>query len=78
MNEKLKMMMEPKPGETGRWILLSEQKPPKYGEYEVIRRTRSRELNYDLYLWNGGYFVTKGHSPSTAVEAWYKEGNLDG
>lgn len=64
------MSMLPRPG---RWIHCEERQPPKYGTYLIIKRSRSRRMDYDEYLWNGSGWVTHGHSLSYAVEAWFEE-----
>lgn len=76
MDKTLEAMMLPamKPaGTDGRWVLCATRQPPKYGTYNVIKRGRSRHYDYDRYLWNGGGWVTHGHSLSNAVEAWFEE-----
>ncbi|MBR4457607.1 MAG: hypothetical protein IKS31_01475 [Clostridia bacterium] len=67
-------MMKPD-GKTGTWIKCTDRQPPKYGRYQIIKRGRSRHYDYDEYLWNGGGWVTHGHSLSNAVEYWFEEEN---
>ena len=59
----------------GTWIRCADRQPPAYGRYTVIRRGRSGHYDYDEYLWNGGGWVTHGHSLSNAVEAWLERGH---
>lgn len=63
-------------GKPGSWVRCSDRQPPAPGDYYVIKRGRSRHYDYDTYHYNGGYWVTNGHSLSNAVEAWFEEGDL--
>lgn len=55
------------------WIDCNERQPERYGKYRVIRRVRGGKTEEDVYLWNGSYWVTSGHSPSHAVVSWLDE-----
>ena len=54
----------------GRWIRTEIRQPKRYGKYNVIV-TRRKVSTPDVYLWNGGYWVTPGGSPSKSVISWY-------
>lgn len=68
MSEQLQGMMA-----DGAWHKWPGENPPEYGEYTVIKRGRSRHLDYDRLLWNGGYWVTHGHGVCTSVDAWKED-----
>ena len=72
MNMKLEDLFQKMDQVDGHWVKCEDRQPPKYGYYYVIKRGRSRHLDYGTYLWNGGSWVTHGHSLSNAVEAWYE------
>lgn len=55
----------------GKWITCEERNPEKYGKYRVLCVKRGQRTE-DEYLWNGGYWVTPGGSPSKGVEAWWE------
>ena len=57
----------------GRWVLTEDRQPDKPGKYQVMRRVSKKETRMDEYRWNGGYWVTKGGSPTNAVHSWYDE-----
>ena len=52
------------------WVLTSERQPARPGDYEVCR---SKGGPLKGYRWNGGYWITPGHSPTDAVYAWLDE-----
>ena len=56
----------------GKWIDCGERNPEKYGKYRVICLKRGQRTE-DEYLWNGGYWVTPGGSPSKGVQAWWEQ-----
>ena len=72
-------MMAQQPPEGGTWVRCTDRQPPRYGQYTVIKRGRSRHYDFDNYLWNSSGWVTHGHSLSYAVEAWAEKeaGNHD-
>ena len=57
----------------GEWILTEERQPDQPGKYEVYRRVGNGKTVHDEYRWNGGYWVTRGGSPSYAVHSWWDE-----
>ena len=57
----------------GRWVMTSERNPHRYGKYCVLVGRSKGATTPDIYLWNGGYWVTPGGSPSKAVQQWYDE-----
>ena len=61
----------------GGWIETKERQPGKYGKYRILRRV-GKQTREDEYLWNGGYWVTKGNSISKAVVSWYEEAMTPG
>ena len=56
----------------GKWIDCAERNPEKYGKYRVICLKRGQRTEDD-YLWNGGYWVTPGGSPSKGVQSWWEQ-----
>ena len=66
-------MEELQPETSGRWVRCAERQPGGPGTYTVIRRRKAGKYELDGRLWNGGYWVTAGHSPTNAVEAWWEE-----
>ena len=60
----------------GQWILTEDRQPTAPGDYLVKRRRGLRVYDDHLY-WNGGYWITPGHSPTTAVHAWWDESEKD-
>ena len=67
--EYLRMMMASGAPAGTRWVSCGERQPASSGQYKVIRR-KGGHYDYDLYHWNGFYWVTRGNSPTQAVEAW--------
>lgn len=59
----------------GRWVMTSERQPDKPGDYEICR-ARGGPLHG--YHWNGGYWVTPGHSPTESVYSWLDEAESKG
>ena len=56
----------------GKWIDCGERNPEQYGKYRVICVKRGQRTE-DEYLWNGGYWVTPGGSPSKGVQSWWEQ-----
>lgn len=56
----------------GKWVRVEDRNPPRYGKYNVLVKRRN-VATPDVYLWNGGYWVTPCHSPTKAVQQWYDE-----
>ena len=54
------------------WVKLSERKPPKYGNYHVIRMNGGKAYE-DEMLWNGRNFVTAKGSLSRGVKEWWDD-----
>jgi len=66
------MMNDPDPLHVGGWFNCEERQPEKRGAYTVRRRSYGRRLVLDVYRWNGAYWVTRGGSPTDAVEYWWE------
>ena len=54
----------------GGWVLTSERQPAERGYYHVAT---AKKVQPKKYFWNGAYWVTPGHSPTSAVYSWFDE-----
>jgi len=57
------------------FVKMTDENPPKYGRYKVLRRGPGRKIYEDELLWNGDSFVTHRNSLTKAIEAWWKDDN---
>jgi len=73
MKTVLQAMEELIPEDAGQWVPCSVRQPDEPGVYTVIRRRKSGKYDLDSRLYNGGYWVTAGNSPTNAVEAWWEK-----
>ncbi|MBR2697819.1 MAG: hypothetical protein IKE76_04435 [Clostridia bacterium] len=73
MDNLEQVMKELEPAVAGCWVRCDHRQPGKPGDYYVIRRDRGKKLRTDTLRFNGGYWITAGHNPTNAVEAWWEE-----